>query len=149
MAEELALDDKDRKLLQLLEQNAWITHAEAGEEVHLSASAVQRRIEKLRSSGIIRGARATIDKSRTGLGLRVYLVLELKDDSRASLDQIVADIEGHDEVVQVDLVSGKFDIIMMLDCSNTETFTDFAMSKINANPNIKHCWTLMRLQQLH
>ena len=142
------LDEKDIAILELLEEDAWLTHVQIGERVHLSASAVQRRIEKLRSNGVIRGAKAVLDKRQMGKGLRVYLVLELNDDSRGSLERIVSDLEGYDEVVSVDLVSGKFDLVMALDCTDTESFTEFAMDRLNSNPNIRHCWTLMRLKNL-
>ena len=80
------LDDKDLEILKRLQDDAWITHSELGEHVHLSASAVQRRIRRLREDGVITGARAVVDPARTGQGLRVYLMLELHSDSAENLE---------------------------------------------------------------
>ena len=142
------LDDKDLEILRCLQNDAWITHAELGEHVHLSASAVQRRIRKLRKEGVITGAKATIDPGRIGQALRVYLMLELHSDSAESLETFRQDLAAHPEITRVDLLSGKFDIIVVLDCRDMENFTDIAMTTINRNENVRHCWTLMKLKTL-
>ena len=49
-----ALDDLDRRLLALLQQDTAVTAEHLGSQVGLSASSVQRRIKRLRASGAIR-----------------------------------------------------------------------------------------------
>lgn len=41
------MDDRDRRILEALRADAWLSYAELAVRVHLSASAVQRRVEKL------------------------------------------------------------------------------------------------------
>ena len=53
MAAPLVLDDFDHRLLALLQQDAARTLTALGEAVGLSASAVQRRITRYRSSGLL------------------------------------------------------------------------------------------------
>ena len=142
------LDDKDQEILKLLQDDAWMTHTALGEIVHLSASAVQRRIRRLQEEGVITGARATVDTSKTGHGLRVYLLLELHNDDAGSLKALEDELAASREITRVDLVSGKFDIIVVLDCRDMESFTDIAMTTINQNSNVRHCWTLMKLRTL-
>ncbi|MDJ0711788.1 MAG: Lrp/AsnC family transcriptional regulator [Woeseiaceae bacterium] len=142
------LDGKDLEILRLLQDDAWITHTALGEAVHLSASAVQRRVRRLREERVITGARATVDASKTGHGLRVYLLLELHNDCAESLEVLEKELAAYPEVARVDLLSGKFDIIVVLDCIDMESFTDIAMTAINRNSNVRHCWTLMRLRAL-
>ncbi|MEO1247662.1 MAG: Lrp/AsnC family transcriptional regulator [Pseudomonadota bacterium] len=148
MTENRKLDDKDHEILRQLREDAWRTHAELGEAVHLSASAVQRRVKRLRRDGVIVGAKVTVNESMLGRGLRVYLLLELNDDSSASLRSLADDLKSYSEITRVDLLSGKFDIIVMLDCKDMDSFTEVAMNAINANANVRHCWTLMRLKIL-
>lgn len=142
------LDEKDLEILKQLQKDAWITHTALGEIVHLSASAVQRRIQRLRADGVITGARATVDEAKTGRGLRVYLLLELHDDSAPSLEALANQLRSYPEITLVDLLSGKFDILVVLDCRDMDSFTDIAMTTINHDTNVRHCWTLMRLKTL-
>ena len=148
MTSNRTLDDKDLEILRQLQDDAWITHTALGEIVHLSASAVQRRIRRMRNEGVITGARATVDATKTGHGLRVYLLLELHDDGAESLENLESELAAYPEVTRIDLLSGKFDIIVMLDCRDMDSFTDIAMATINRNSNVRHCWTLVKLKTL-
>ena len=44
------LDARDRQIVSLLQGDAWLTYVELAARVHLSASAVQRRVERMRAS---------------------------------------------------------------------------------------------------
>ena len=142
------LDTKDEQIIDLLSGDAWLTHAEIGEAVHLSVSAVQRRIRRLREDGVIAGAKATINRAGIRKKLRLYLLLELKNDSRAQLDALTRELREQAMVSDVSLLAGRFDVIVTIDCDDMDTFTDFAMTALNENRNILHCWTLTRLKQL-
>ena len=60
MSEHHKIDDKDREIIRLLKDDAWLTHTKIGEAINLSPSAVQRRFERLRAHGIITGASASM-----------------------------------------------------------------------------------------
>lgn len=142
------MDEKDKEIIELLSRDAWRTHASIGEQVHLSPSAVQRRIERLRAKGVISGATATIDPSGLGRKTRLYFLLELESDSSAQLDALARELKTHEEVSTVELLAGKFDILLTVDCENAESFFEFTMASLNENENVRHCWTLTRLKKL-
>jgi Lrp/AsnC family leucine-responsive transcriptional regulator len=74
----LQLDDLDHKLLECLQQDAGRTLDELGEAVGLSASAVQRRIKRYRSSRLITRQIAVLDpEAVSGVVLAaVFVTLE-------------------------------------------------------------------------
>jgi Lrp/AsnC family leucine-responsive transcriptional regulator len=60
------LDRTDRRILECLQEDGRLTHAELGRRVHLSAPAVARRMERLEREGVIAGYRAVVDPARAG-----------------------------------------------------------------------------------
>lgn len=54
------MDDRDRRILEELKADAWVSYAALAERVHLSASAVQCRVEKLIAGGVLQGAHARV-----------------------------------------------------------------------------------------
>ncbi len=144
----LKLDEKDREIADLLRQDAWMTNVQIGERVHLSPSAVQRRVERMRSSGVITGAHASVSPALNGRKIRIYLMVELNDDSQSSLQAVVQKLRAHPEVKEVDLLAGTFDLILVGDFDDMESFSDFAMRTLNTDRNIRHCHTLTRLKKL-
>lgn len=148
MVAEKNIDQKDREIIQLLRDDAWLTHGQIGERVNLSPSTVQRRIDRLRGNGVITGAKAMVDPSALQGPTRLYLLLEMNDDSRPSLEGLMNSLSARDEITSVDVLAGAFDILLTVDCDNIEAFFEFAMTALNENKNIRHCTTLTRLKQM-
>lgn len=57
-------DDLDRKIVTALMANARTSFAEIGAAVGLSATAVKRRVDRMRETGVITGFSATVGKPR-------------------------------------------------------------------------------------
>ena len=62
----MTLDDIDRKILKILQENARTSLKTIAEKTFLSSPAVSARIEKMEKDGIISGYHALIDPIRLG-----------------------------------------------------------------------------------
>lgn len=62
----MRIDSTDLKILSLLQENARISFSGIAAEVHLSTTAVTRRIELMQERGIIRGFRTMISPQAGG-----------------------------------------------------------------------------------
>ncbi|MEE8575666.1 MAG: winged helix-turn-helix transcriptional regulator, partial [candidate division Zixibacteria bacterium] len=60
------IDNVDRKILSLLQENARISNAQIAREVSLAPSGILERIRKLEAKGIIKGYHASFDKAKLG-----------------------------------------------------------------------------------
>jgi predicted alpha/beta-fold hydrolase len=67
--EAMVLDERDRKLLDLLQADADMALSDLAERVHLSPSACSRRVSRLREDGYIRRNVAVADRRRLNLGM--------------------------------------------------------------------------------
>ena len=72
------IDDKDRKLLDLLQENARLSNAELAEAVGLTASSVHERVKKLERQGIIKGYVAVLDAEKLGKPLVAFVRLTVQ-----------------------------------------------------------------------
>lgn len=61
------LDNTNRRILKALQEDARISYAELGKQVHLSAPAVAERMRKMERDGIITGYRLSVDLDKVGL----------------------------------------------------------------------------------
>jgi DNA-binding Lrp family transcriptional regulator len=55
------LDETDRKVLEVLSRDGRASYAEIGLLVNLSATAVKRRVDRLRERGVVRGFTVVLD----------------------------------------------------------------------------------------
>jgi Lrp/AsnC family leucine-responsive transcriptional regulator len=67
------LDQYDQKILLLLQQDARMSHAEIGRQVHLSQPAVSERIKRLEANQVIRGYRADINPRALGYNMTAMI----------------------------------------------------------------------------
>ena len=85
------MDDKDRTILGLLETDGRLGYGEIGTVVGLAASSVHERVRKLERRGLIRGYRADIDLSATGLPITAIVSLALSPGSPPDIPAKVAE----------------------------------------------------------
>ena len=97
------MNDIDKKILTIIQQDARISNAEIARQVGLAPSAVLERVKKLEERGVIRGYSATIDPAAVGYGLTVFVFLKTSfcsgiDDKLAAIPEIleVHDVAGDD-----------------------------------------------------
>lgn len=76
-----ALDDTDRKILELLQRDARLTNAAIAAEVGLTAPSVFERIRKLEQRNVIRRYTVEIDPAALGKNLTAFIRLTITGDS--------------------------------------------------------------------
>lgn len=116
------LDDRDRKLLVLLQQDAEAPLALLAETVNLSPSACSRRIARLRAEGYVTRTAAVLDRARLRLPTTIFVLLRASEHSAdwpERLSRIAADIP---EIVELHRLTGNFDYIMKIVLPNVEYY---------------------------
>jgi Lrp/AsnC family leucine-responsive transcriptional regulator len=73
------IDDYDRKILKILQQNARTPNVRIAREIGMAPSAVLERIRKLEARGVIQGYEARIDPQALGLGLLAYVYVRSEE----------------------------------------------------------------------
>jgi Lrp/AsnC family leucine-responsive transcriptional regulator len=76
------MDDIDRKLLAMLQDNAKLSNAELAESVGLTISSVHERVKKLERKGVIKGYVAVVDPEKLGKPLMAFTRLTVSSTER-------------------------------------------------------------------
>ncbi len=76
------VDEIDRKIVDLLRQDARLTNAALGAQVGLSAPSVFERIRKLEKRGVLKGYTVRVDEAALGKSLTAYIRLTAAYDER-------------------------------------------------------------------
>jgi DNA-binding Lrp family transcriptional regulator len=142
------LDDRDHRILDLLKANAWLSYIAIAERVNLSASAVQRRVERLMADGIIRGARAEVSLPGTTGGLSIYLLVELRDDTAATIKAFTRMMSAQEQVVAADYVTGEADVVLKVHVADMAAYDRFVRRHVNHSALVRRFKTLAELRRL-
>jgi Lrp/AsnC family leucine-responsive transcriptional regulator len=73
------IDEKDAKILEILQREGRTTNVELARAVELTPSSTLERVRKLEERGLIRGYTAILDPHALGLGLVAYIFVRVDD----------------------------------------------------------------------
>jgi DNA-binding Lrp family transcriptional regulator len=130
------VDEKDRAILQLLQENGKITVREIAHQVHLSPTPVHERIKRMEDAGVIRQYAALVDHSKIGKGLMVICYVSLKEHNKRSGAKFIKLINELKEVTECYNISGEFDFMLKVVVENMDAYYDFHVNKISQLENI-------------
>ncbi len=124
-------DELDRRILHALVQDARASYAEIGAVVGLSAPAVKRRVDRLRSAGAITGFSARLSPGELGWTTEAYV--ELFCRGRTSPADIAAVSRKHPEIVSACTVTGEADALLHIRAADMRHFEQ-VVERIGAEP---------------
>ena len=112
----MRLDDLDRKILARLVENARESYAALGQAVGLSTAATKRRVDRLRSEGVIR--RYTAEVAQSALGWNIEAFVELYCDGQVPPSRMREMVKTIPEAVEAYTVTGESDGILLVRCAD-------------------------------
>jgi DNA-binding Lrp family transcriptional regulator len=139
------LDSIDRQIIGFLVRDSRATFAEIGAEVNLSAPAVKRRVDRLVSSGIIRGFTAVVDPAASGWTTEAYV--EVFCSGTVAPLSLKRAWEGVPEVVGAWTVTGQADALLRVVATDVRHLEQ-ALERIRSAEHIDHSETIIVLSTL-
>jgi DNA-binding Lrp family transcriptional regulator len=144
-SETLQLDEIDKRIIASLVSDARASYAEIGAIVSLSAPAVKRRVDRLRSAGVIRGFTAVIDPAAVGWTTEAFV--ELFCTGRTTPAQSAVAAKRHPEVVGAYTISGRADALVHLRAADIGHLEQ-ALERLRAEPFITSTHSMIVLSRL-
>ena len=108
----MKLDAIDRRLLELLQQNAEQQVAQLAAQVGLSATPCWRRIQRLKEAGVIQRSVTLVDPKAINLGVTVFVAVRTRNHSQAWFERFKAVVDLIPEVVEFYRMSGEVDYLL-------------------------------------
>jgi len=106
------MDETDRRILRLLQDDASLSASEVARAVGLSASPCWKRIKRLQDEGIIKRQVALLDADRLGFGLTVFVSIKTGEHSSQWLAQFSHTIAEMPEVQEFHRMAGEVDYLL-------------------------------------
>src|SRR3712207_3227098 len=119
------MDDFDRKLLAIVQRDAELTSEQLAERIGLSASAVQRRLKRLRRDGVITSYVAVVDPAKVGRPSFFVVGLEVERERRELLSGLRAWLMAEDSIQQAFYVTGSWDFVLVVTATDVEGYDQF------------------------
>lgn len=142
------LDDFDRKILIELQQNNLISAEHLGAKVGLSASAIQRRMKRLRDGRIITADVSVLEPEAIGRPVKVVVEVSLEREGVELFEAFKRRIRDAPEVQQCYYVTGEGDFVLIITAADMSDYQRISERLFREDRNIKHFRTSVVLSSV-
>jgi Lrp/AsnC family transcriptional regulator len=148
MAVDKEMDRLDREILRLLASDASLSLADIASRVGLTPTPCWKRIRRMEQAGIIQGRVATIDPTKVGLPVSVFVEVETADHSGDWLKRFAEVVTSMPEIVDAWRMSGDVDYLLHVVVPDIAAYDDFYRRLIGAVPlrNVTSRFSMERLK---
>lgn len=129
------IDEKDKKLLILLQTDAKKTTKQLAQELNLSVTAVFERIKKLEKHQVIQKYVALLNHEKIQKNFIVLCHVKLARHRKEYISQFENEITQFSEVLECFHVSGDYDYILKICVRDIQEYREFMVSKLT---NLQH-----------
>ena len=138
------IDETDRQILSILQQNARTSNAEIARQVDMAPSAVLERIRRLEARGVIQGYEARINPEALGLNLLAFVFVRSTDfDGEARTAELLA---GIPEVLEAHHIAGEDCFLLKVRSPDAKTLGRLLRERIGATGSIQSTRTTIVLE---
>lgn len=130
------MDDNDLQILRLVQGNARLTAEAISQNVGLSPAAVQKRLKKLRETGVIEREIAVLSPAKLGREMTILVEVILERENRAHLDSFKRKMRNAPCVQQCYYTTGEADFMLILVVSDIQEYEEFTQAHFFDESNI-------------
>jgi Lrp/AsnC family leucine-responsive transcriptional regulator len=142
------LDELDRRILALLQEDARRSAEAIGAGIGLSASAVQRRIARLREEAVITAEVAIVDPKSVGRSLTLIVDIEVERERPELMAVLKRWIAGEPAIQEAWYVTGDGDFVLVVTARDVEDYDALMQKLVTENSNVRRFRTRVALGTL-
>ncbi|QZP37836.1 Lrp/AsnC family transcriptional regulator [Halobaculum magnesiiphilum] len=123
----MELDDTDREILRILQEDARTPFSEVARRIDMSSATVHDRVSRMEEAGVLRGYRAEVDPKALGYGVSAFVGLRVQQGHEEDALETLREVEG---VREVHLTTGEYDVMLRVYAESTDDLRDLMFGQI-------------------
>ncbi len=144
----IMLDDLDRRIIRYLQAEPGLSLPDLADHVNLTPTRLSRRLEKLETSGVLRGQRAVIDWRALGYEVEVSLRITLDKTFANAFDVFIDGAREIPEVIEIQTFLGRVDVRLSVIARDMAHYQQIYRSHILLLPHIADIEALMHVARI-
>ena len=138
------------EILEILEKDGRVTPEEIARMLKKKPQEIKNAIKKYEKEGVILKYKAVINKDLVrdeDLGLRALIEVNIIPQKDAGFDKIAERIYSFPEVSSCYLISGTYDLLVIVEGKNIHTVSSFVAEKLSCLENVRRTTTHFLLKK--
>ncbi len=142
------IDEIDRKILLILQEQGRITNAELARNVNLSPPAVHSRMKRLETLGFIRNYAAMLDREKIGYDILCFVLVSLLAHQHEHIVRFREATLKMPEVLECHHITGEYDYLLKVVIRNRSDLERFVVDQLTPLPGVARLHTSLVLSEV-
>ncbi|HHW81462.1 MAG TPA: AsnC family transcriptional regulator [Bacteroidales bacterium] len=139
------IDKLDRKILEVISQNARIPFRDVADQCDVSRAAIHQRVQRMIESNVITGSGYHVNPKVLGFSTSAYIGIKLERGSMYK--NAIPEFEKIPEVTECHFTTGPYTLLVKLYARDNEHLMDLLNTKIQEIPGVMATETMISLSQ--
>jgi DNA-binding Lrp family transcriptional regulator len=141
----MKLDDIDRQIIEILQENGRITNNDLAKKVGLTTTPTLERVKRLEREGVIRGYSAVINRDYVNRGLTAFCSIKLSVHQMGEMVEFSKHIAEMPEILACYNTTGEYDYLLQIVVEDTKEYEKFMRTKLTQIPGMERIHTSIAL----
>lgn len=142
------LDDIDRQILRLLQQDSKMLNTELAARVGLSPSPCSRRVRLLEEAGYFERHVALLSRATLNLRMTIFIRVALERQDLSAVDAFAVEVLKLPQVMEAYLMAGSYDYLIKAVVSDLDDYRHLHTEQIAAMPGVRNVQTEIALNEV-
>jgi Lrp/AsnC family transcriptional regulator for asnA, asnC and gidA len=129
----IELDEIDKKIIEMLQEDSRKSFVEIAKELGVSDPTIHVRVKKLQEAGIIEKFTAVLAPAKVEKGVAAFIEINIKPNT---IEEVMRNLIRLDEVLEIHETYGDYDIIAKIRAKTNEDLRDLVAKEIRTIPYI-------------
>ena len=142
------LDELDRRILRLLQNDARASTTELARQVNLTPPCLQKRLRRLEQTGVITRYATVVSREAVGLDLLCFVQVTLAHHQPAVVQRFREALRNLPEVLECHHLTGEFDYLLKVVVENQKHLDRFLFETLTQIPGVDKVRTSIVLNEI-
>ena len=142
------IDEKDKKILMILQKNGRTQLTNIAKNVNLSIDSVHKRIKEMQKKGIFNSG-IFIEPRKIGFPLIADVKIKLRNITEDEKRELIKNLINHPRVVDLLSIMGDFDLTCVLIAKDTNELDEISTKIRQEYSNMIADWKAMLILKTH
>lgn len=144
----MSLDDLDREILALIQEDGRIANAELSRRLNLSPPATHARVRRLQREGFIEGYAGLLSRDKLGYDLLCFVLVSLSVHQYEHVYGFRERVLAMPEVLECYNITGEYDYLLKVVLRNREDLERFVVGELTPLPGVARLQTSLVLSEV-
>lgn len=130
------MDQLDRRIVSLLQEDATLTHADLADRCGASAASCWRRVKALEAAGILTRCVRLVDPHKVGRGVNVLCNIRMRSHALEDRRSFETFVDTRPEIIECFSMSGDWDYLLRVAVADVADYNMFLMKSLLSHPAV-------------